>query len=764
MVINAKRKTRDSKRLPPRQRGIVAVLAMMFIVIFSALAAAMAIVSQGNLRTADTYQHVNRSLSAAETGMNFCQYRVAAVANTITTNKGLIDQGMSDTLWPLLRDGIVASMGNDLHCLQPPIATTSVVTIGPIRVGDLSTSPTFTLTISRHPLVGENYNSATYQKAPYNQNDGDNPYTANGMAVTAANPIGGWWLRVRSVGTDSGYSRSVQLDCRMDKKVRFAMLSRSRLMLGPNVFVSGPVGSRFNYTGVANGHPIQMKDNFRGFDTQLDGWIDAFNTYLAAHDTNGDNRVRLADTRESGQLDNAASYDKNGDGYVDSADLFLMRFDANGDGKITADEFTKSDGTMYEPQLWKLMNEAKYPAGTQFDWTNYKVMLPGSSVWTDAKSDLTMINGRDQLAKLAGQVSIIANQDTWQSGAANGSYHNVVTGPIKPDTGAAPITFNASDQALPPLGASNFDSAPYKALATGNFASQVSSNTASGTGTYTAPSNATLESVPYGSPYPYDFYQRPVYTNMNFDNVTIPKGTNALFVNCTFTGVTFVDTETNNTDKNYNYAGATDPSGASKYVNLTATVNGSLVADTKPLSNNVRFQDCTFKGMVASAAPTGFTHIRNKIAFTGNTKFDLSTAGANKQLYERSTIFAPQYSVEMGTFTAPTNPNEVTALNGTIIAGVMDLRGQATVDGSIITTFDPQPGQGPLANGGNPANFNTTIGYFSSAEGDSESELPSGGARGKILIRYNPKRALPDGILGPIEVAPDNTTYVEAGQ
>ena len=49
----------------PRDRGAAAVLAMMFLVIFSSLAAAMAIVSQGNLQTADSSLKINRSRAAA---------------------------------------------------------------------------------------------------------------------------------------------------------------------------------------------------------------------------------------------------------------------------------------------------------------------------------------------------------------------------------------------------------------------------------------------------------------------------------------------------------------------------------------------------------------------------------------------------------------------------------------------------------------------------------------------------------------------------
>src|SRR5690606_36974675 len=38
-----------------------------------------------------------------------------------------------------------------------------------------------------------------------------------------------------------------------------------------------------------------------------------------------------------------------------------------------------------------------------------------------------------------------------------------------------------------------------------------------------------------------------VYENMTFKDVEIPKGTNSLFVNCTFVGVTWVRSEEDNT-------------------------------------------------------------------------------------------------------------------------------------------------------------------------------------------------------------------------
>ena len=73
-----------------RERGAAALLAMMFLVIFGSLAAAMAVVSQGNLHTADTHIKVNRSLAAAETGMRLMIFRLADASSVVLTRSGAI--------------------------------------------------------------------------------------------------------------------------------------------------------------------------------------------------------------------------------------------------------------------------------------------------------------------------------------------------------------------------------------------------------------------------------------------------------------------------------------------------------------------------------------------------------------------------------------------------------------------------------------------------------------------------------------------------
>ena len=750
-----------------RNRGIVSVLAMMFMVIFSALAAAMAIVSQGNLQTANTYQHVNRSLAAAETGIKWANYRLNNIAATIYTSKGEVTESLADQLWPALRDEIITEMGNELHSEESYTLVGDRITLGHVAVGNETGAPKFQVVTERHPLAGEDYGSALYQRTPYNVSGGDNEFTVDGEPVTVDNPISSVWVRVRSIGTDDSYQRSVQMDFRIDKKIRFAILSRNRIMIGRNVMIKGSIGSQFIDTDKQHGHPIQMRDNFTGLDAELDGWLDTLENYLAANDADGDNRIRLAADEESDNLANAESYDANHDGYVDAYDMFVLKYDADADGAISESEFTNTGGEMVDAQLWQLINEMKYPAGTTFDWSNQRVMYPGQSTWTDVSADMGSIDNTDNYAKIAGEVILAATKAAWESGAAAGPYQKYLEDAIHPDADEAPLTFDSTGGDLSDFEASDFDVSGYKSMASGSFAGQVltatPANSDLGSASYTAPSADTIESVPYNSPHPYDYYERPVYSNYTFTNVTIPKGTNAVFENCKFIGVTFVETETANADPNYNYAGTQNPDGSQAYANISVDVNGESITDTKTISNNIRFHNCTFEGMVASDSPVEFSQVRNKLQFTGATTFDLdadSLSTEQKKTFAKSTLMTPLMSVDMGSFDDPTSASHYVTLDGTIVAGVFDIRGNATIDGSILTTYHPQAGDGALSNGGNPAMFNTTIGYFESAAGDGEGEIPDGGY-GKIIIRYDPSRSLPDGINGSIEVKPELSTYYE---
>ena len=110
-----KRSLKWRVRRSPHEQGAAAVLAMMFLVIFSSLAAAMAIVSQGNLQTADAHVKISRSLAAAETGLQFLIYRMNQGTGAITTDQGVIDEMVveEENLWRQARDALMNSLAGD---------------------------------------------------------------------------------------------------------------------------------------------------------------------------------------------------------------------------------------------------------------------------------------------------------------------------------------------------------------------------------------------------------------------------------------------------------------------------------------------------------------------------------------------------------------------------------------------------------------------------------------------------------------------------
>jgi hypothetical protein len=242
-------------------------------------------------------------------------------------------------------------------------------------------------------------------------------------------------------------------------------------------------------------------------------------------------------------------------------------------------------------------------------------------------------------------------------------------------------------------------------------------------------------------------YERPVFTNMTFKNCRIPKGLNALFQNCTFEGTTFVELTTNITNSSGNTTTSASEAGNwSRQMKSGSFTNNTVLTATNSYGyvrgNNLRFDNCVIKGPIASDNPTAYSHFTNSWEFTHATRFE-NVADST------ATIVAPQTNIEMGSFSDPTTaPSK---LVGVVVAGNIDIRGSSTVDGSLIVTGD---GAG-----------NTTQGWFGTSDGDTNADVAANnGGYGKLNIRFNPHRPLPDGINIPIDIVADSNTYSELVQ
>ena len=96
-------------------------------------------------------------------------------------------------------------------------------------------------------------------------------------------------ILISSVGESEGVTRTISMEFELDKRVNYALVAMSRVMLGRNVIVEGPIGTRY---GIINGElnsnfgiPLVMRSDFSGLDpTVLDGEISTFAGLVLAYD------------------------------------------------------------------------------------------------------------------------------------------------------------------------------------------------------------------------------------------------------------------------------------------------------------------------------------------------------------------------------------------------------------------------------------------------------------------------------------------------
>jgi hypothetical protein len=200
---------------------------------------------------------------------------------------------------------------------------------------------------------------------------------------------------------------------------------------------------------------------------------------------------------------------------------------------------------------------------------------------------------------------------------------------------------------------------------------------------------------------------RHVYENETYADVRLPDDRNALFRNCTFEGVLYIDCY---------------QSGSTKY-------------------NNVRFENCTFNGVIVTDSPQIFKWQHNCLYFTGEASFD------NQSDIQESTILAPHFNVNVGNTNPQQSDNNV--LTGAIVGGIVDVRGNAQIYGTIISMCDTTQWS---------SGYVTNIGATLDDGGSETTEL---GDIGVIGITPDEDQMLPSGITSPIIIKPLQDTYSE---
>jgi hypothetical protein len=148
-----------------------------------------------------------------------------------------------------------------------------------------------------------------------------------------------------------------------------------------------------------------------------------------------------------------------------------------------------------------------------------------------------------------------------------------------------------------------------------------------------------------------------------------------------------------------------------------------------------------FNGTIISDTPQYFNWQRNCLYFTGAATFD------NNSGIEEATILAPHFNVNLGNTNPEQSDNNI--LTGAIIGGIVDVRGNAQIYGTIISMCDTTQWS---------SGYVTNIGATLDDGGSETTEL---GDIGVIEITPDEEQMLPSGITSPIVIRPLQGTYCE---
>jgi len=776
-----------------RTYGWATIPALLMLTVIASITAGMASVSWTNVRSAQAVIGIAKAQSAAESGLSFGSIRLLNEVNRFVIDRGVVDSVLAERLWKGTwtgADGIITvsppngySVGSPtgsgiVHCLLDVFeqVDTHWIEVAPSdALLPAMTNSDFVLNLK--PIAVDS-SEETFFRLEYELMNNSTR------------------ILLTSTGEYEGIARTISMEFDLDKRIDYALVAMSRVMLGRNVLVEGPIGTRYGTeSGELNanfGVPLVMKSDFFGVDPLLlDADISAFTAAVLAYDVDGDNRLRPTHPTEGTPL-GGALIDYDGDDYVTDMDLFLSRYDIDGDIGVVYDSAQAAlaghtgltDEFTQDLQLAYLIDRCKQDRNMDGVVDSKDTELG----WNDG-----ILDAKDRYAKVDGSIGFAVDVLDWES-ASGGVWQEDVQGSIVPEFASSASQFQLPEDRLAELSTSMFAGAQtwfetesLTGVAFGDLTTgQVKSNIASG-GTYAAQGNNGWEGVPYEADGAYDWYERAHYNDMSFYNVRIPVGTNAVFNDCTFVGVTWVETTEDVADPNWNFAGSMEPDGTGGYVEqftgLTAETGGTPYASTRELSNNVRFHDCTFLGSIAADVPSEFTHWRNKVQVTGESRFFLDPEDpdvlaqsdgpmlqallnaidpADREQMARSSVLMPGWSVEIGTF--QNNEAVGVKLTGTIVSGLLDLRGVVDVHGAILSTYHPVEGEGALYYGGEADAFNTTLGYFGPEDGDEEGiddALKTFSGYGRVSLRANPDAPMPDGVPWPITIVPDGGSYKE---
>ena len=222
------------------------------------------------------------------------------------------------------------------------------------------------------------------------------------------------------------------------------------------------------------------------------------------------------------------------------------------------------------------------------------------------------------------------------------------------------------------------------------------------------------------------------YANLGFniDKITIVGAAEQLF----FTGFLFVRRNQLVPVRNFQFTSVLVVSVAQR-INVPFVVGAVCLLNVG--TNNIRFENCTFNAPVVTSKPNDFNWKKDALYFTGHTVF-------THPLVEETTVMAPNFNIKLGN---TTTADTIEGVTGLIVGGVVDVRGNVNIDGSLLSMYDPSDVTDLL--------HVTNVGFANDWEGD----VPT--ISGTIRITPSPSRLLPMGVASKIILTRNGDQYLE---
>lgn len=629
-------------RMSSCRKGIALIVAMLFLAIFAAFAVALAAMSTANVETAQNQRTANSALVCAESGIEYAKYLVSDFVAS-----GKLPKTSQNTVSDTEADSAWTEFCKYLRSINHGGHALMGCTHVCNGVGN------------GHKIYTDwiNYGSSGSFSTRFYRMDGDSHS-----------------VYMEATGIDGQATRVITLKFTImkDAKVlQYAIATRSRMWITGDSTIHGDVYSAWN---LSKTQLSQLSTNPEKLATWTAPSISPFNVTGDSAVLGTINSCWSTDqvSPKSWQFETLAheTYDTQGRPLSDGFGTPVMNAQNEYVKDSQGNYVYSNNGTYYvhnnAPEQYQSMDQL------------LRVDSEGQPMYVaDGSGNFLLTDAGDMI-----RARVVTADDEIQ-GACTG------------------IDYGVPPQDLAGMDISDYDTSSYSATAATTIAASTTTSTeyfphgvnTDGTNNYKKSVSGSISLT------------RNVYTNQTYDNAKLPASRNALFKNCTFNGVLYVD-----------------------------------CSKTGSSFNNVRFENCTFNGTIVTNTPTAFNWQKNMLYFTGSATFQNSTSS-------EATILAPHFNVNLGNANPVAGTNNV--LKGAIVGGIVDVRGNAEVFGTIISMADTSS-----YTSGYVTNIGATV-------NDGGSETVAVGDVGTINIRPDQNKLLPSGITSPIVIRPDQTSYAE---